>query len=158
MLYGVFPKDFMEILKIENKPSVERKIYTDMPTVWRPGCDWPQQSNLKCWICDEIPSGPPRFVPVNYCMSGKDEHSGVLGHFDKWICAARYILINYTGDKRADMMQALCIVESYESGKRKPCIPGCVMKTELKEYSGNGGITHAERDQRNAQLEAGTML
>jgi hypothetical protein len=91
-------------------------------------------------------------------MSNGEEHSGVLGHFDKWICAASYIMTHFTADKRADLMQALCIVEAHYSGKRKRCIAACIPKTKLKEYCGNNGMTRAERDLLNEQLEAETAL
>ena len=158
MLYGVFPWNFIETRKIETKMQKDRQIYIDMPTTWYPGCSWPNESNLKCWICDEIPSGPPRFIPAEYCMINGRESSGVLGHFDSWICAALYIKQNFPVEKRADMMQALCIVESSFSGKRKLIIPECVPKTRLKEYCGNSGLTRTARDALNDNLIKGLSL
>jgi hypothetical protein len=150
---GVFNRDLSPADHIYStkKDAVvsDQQIYTEMPKRFVSTETWIKFSNLKCWWCDQMPAGVPKFIPVSI---GKD-HSGnivcdVYGHFDEWNCAISYAEREFPPSQVADVLSAICLFESLFSGRRKLKIMGAPPKTLMKAYSGNAGLTPTQyRDQ-----------
>lgn len=164
ILRGVYPSDFSPNDTIFDKTVVEKKIepsvvYTEMPKRFLSASTWIQFSNLKCWECDQMPIGYPKFIPEN---PEKDKDGNdicdVLGHFCEWNCAVRYALKELPKNQQWDALKAICLFESKFSGKKKEKIQPCPPKTLMKAYCGKNGLTPKQwRDKLTSTCEDYTL-
>lgn len=148
ILRDVYPTDFASIDHIYEKTQPEpaqsqnNVVYTEIPKKFISVETWPQFSNLKCWECDQTPTGYPRFIAVNP-ERDKDGNDicDVFGNFDEWNCAQRYILREFPDEQKWDAIQTLLLFESKFSGRKKEKIIPSPSKTMMKAYCGKNGLT-----------------
>lgn len=144
ILCKVYPADFNPTVRVEvvHEPAI---IYTEIPRRFTGAANWIKFSNLKCWECDLLPRGYPKFVPL---YPEKDKNGEDIcdahGHFCEWNCAARYIAHEYAPEQRPDILAALCLFESKFTGRKRKKIMPCPPKTDMKAYCGHSGVTSAQ--------------
>lgn len=151
ILKGVKLTDFTNKSISSTKPIEKTAVYTDIPTKFTKVDNWPKFSNLKCWECDRLVSGYPKFVPMNIrrefdsTLGEYVDVCDVLGNFDEWSCAVRYIYTELPKNQQPDAIQALLIFESKFTGEsKKITIQPSPSKTIMQQYCGNSGITTEE--------------
>lgn len=157
ILKGVYPKDFAPIDTIYEKlPPVQPEanvVYTEMPRKFTSTRTWPEFSNLKCWECDQMPTGSPKFIPVNPERDADgNDICDVYGHFDEWNCAVRYIEREFSREQQWDALKLLTLFESKFSGRRREKIMPAPSKTAMKAYCGPSGITTKQYREKIASL------
>lgn len=143
ILRGVFIDDFLgKPLDISKKPLIN---YSNIPSKFTSVEEWPELTNLKCWECDRLVTGRPKFIPINCKKTANDaDVCNVLGNFDEWSCAVRYVMTQMPPDQRYDLLQAIYIYEAKFSGKKKLIIHPSPPKILMKTYCGNAGLTPEE--------------
>ena len=158
IIKGVFLSD----LNAKPKPIITRlmptdtiKVYNDLPREFTGISDWPKRTNLKCWHCDKIPEDYPRFLPVCPQRNQNDDkfHCGTKGVFHSWNCVAAYIDAYVPASERREARQLLCFVESIFSGRRRIVIPAAPARTDMREYSGDTGLSRAEYEAKLAEVD-----
>ena len=114
ILKGIYPKEFAPVDTIYEKiPIVVNHtdtniVYTEMLKKFTSVGSWPEFSNLKCWECDQMPTGSPKFIPMNPERdSDGNDICDTYGHFDEWNCAVRYIIKEYPKDQQWDALHTL---------------------------------------------------
>lgn len=158
IILGVYPDDLQAPAK-EQPPST-RRVYTEIPRVFTTPDAWLRTSNLRCWECDQFPSGYPRFIPLEF----RRTHSGGVtctpeGNFCEWNCAVRYATREYDSATRWDLLKAICIVESLFTGDPpREKIPPAPSKTLMKAYRGDSGITPQQWQEQLRQLNTNYAL
>jgi hypothetical protein len=75
------------------------KIYDKIPRVFTTLEEWPDCTNLKCWVCNFTFDGRPKFVPTYIKDVGGRLEIGVSGNMCTFNCAARWILEKYSNNK-----------------------------------------------------------
>ena len=64
IITGVFFADIENYRKIAPL-MLDYTVYTVLPAKFTDVESWPRTSNLRCWNCDMLPDGIPRFIPIN---------------------------------------------------------------------------------------------
>jgi hypothetical protein len=156
---GLEPKDFninyRESSARAPSEAPSQAIYMDMPKRFISVETWPTVSNLRCWSCDQMTTGYPKFIPLNLEKNANgDDTCDVYGHFHEWNCAARYIYKEFPREQRWDALEALCLIESKFSLCRREKIMPAPPKILMKPYCGNGGLTTKQYNDKIAALNA----
>jgi hypothetical protein len=151
ILKGIYPDDFAQNESIYEKVPQQTQntekiiVYTEIPRKFTSVKDWPQFSNLKCWTCDLIPNGYPRFIPENLEKDAEgNDICDARGNFHEWNCAVRYVLTEFPKELQWDTLQAICLFESKFSGRRREKIMPSPSKVSMKEYCGSAGLTQKQ--------------
>lgn len=144
VLKGVYLRDF-EVVENIPEPIVEPPMnYDEIPVKFYSIEKWPKSTNLLCWICDEIPSSYPKFLPKN---PEKNQEYGdicdVEGNFCSWNCATTYMEQNYPKEQHWDYYELITLFASKWTGKKYRYI-AADPKTRMRQYCGKSGITRKE--------------
>lgn len=107
-----------------------------LPRVFTGVDSWPKMTTLKCWTCDLIPTGFPRFIPQDPIIGGVP-----LGNFCDWPCAVDYIRCRLSKNKQWDAEKNVALVASLFAGRQIIKISASPLKTCMYEYCGDGGIS-----------------
>jgi len=156
---GVYPEEFqcetINYKKIEketlmiDKFSYQEEELTELPARFTGVNNWPKTSNLRCYSCDLIPNSYPKFIPCNIISIDNCDY---IGHFCEWNCAVRFVLHEFSGPNKWDLLKGVYEVESLFSGVLKKAIPESPPKTIMQAYCGKKGITPAEYKAQIRQL------
>ena len=151
IIRGVFPKDFTSGTVQKIKPQFDdRKIipvYTVIPKRFTGVAKWPTSSNLKCWTCDRLFSGYPRFLPSNPERTATgDDYCDAEGNFHSWNCVASWIESKLPRAQQWDANRLICLFESKFTGRMREKILPSTDKTKRKEYCGDHGLTMEQYD------------
>lgn len=155
LLKGVYLKNLIETVSDMPKDHlIDDQIYSDIPKRFLSIEQWPSNTNLKCWSCDQIPLSYPKFIPMNPINNSDGQLTcDVIGNFCEWNCAVRYILKELPQENQWDNLHLLTLVESKFSGAVKEKIPPSPTKTIMKCYCGNKGLTNKQwRDTLNTLI------
>jgi hypothetical protein len=149
VIAGISPSDFAPVDSIYTSivPKVATDattIHTELPNRFISAETWPKFSTLKCWYCDQVPAGYPKFIPINISVVDGAYTCDPHGHFNEWNCAIRYVLKEFPEEHRTDTLEAICIFEQMFSGRRKAKILPSPSKTQMIAYCGPRGITPKE--------------
>jgi len=147
ILRGVTLGDFTSEKTYNTTPRVAKTIeteiqYDSIPSKFTGIDAWPKNTNLKCWECSLVPTGFPKFIPVNLGKTAAGtEQCDPHGNFCEWNCVIKYILKEFPHDQQWDALQAVYLYEGIITGKHKKKIQPAPPKTQLKEYCGPNGMT-----------------
>lgn len=145
-----------------DEPPQFVRLYDDIPRRFVGAESWPKTSNRKCCTCDLYPTSYPKFVPENLVVTmrgGKKRiEADVLGHFDEWNCAQRWIEHELPEQQREDATKALLIVEECFSHSRKQRILPSPPKMLMRPYAGDGGLSEAEYRKKIRELNENYTL
>lgn len=138
--YSYKEQGFVQPLKDE--PDL---YYNSIPTKFITLDDWPNTTNLKCWICDTTFNTMPKFIPVASEMIDGAEVHEVHGNYCSWNCALEDVYLNFKNHINfyaieRSLYQIASIFEGQRVFKLKPGPP----KVLRREYCGSAGLTLAE--------------
>lgn len=120
-------------------------IYTSMPTRFTGIDNHPKWTNLKCWYCDLMPQGYPKFIPRNIELKADGQlHCDTEGVFSHWSCAAEYCYANLNDTARIDALDGIRTIMSVINGRPVTTIRRPIPKTKRQCYCGDGGYSDAE--------------
>lgn len=92
-------KLFLAEISARSEAMETLKIYDKIPRVFTSLEEWPDSTNLKCWVCNFTFDGRPKFVPTYIKETGGKLEIGVSGNMCTFNCAARWILEKYANSK-----------------------------------------------------------
>jgi hypothetical protein len=126
-------------------PEAKSSIYTPLPTRFSGMDSHPKWTNLKCWYCDLIPSGFPKFIPRNIELKSTGEiHCDIEGVFSHWACAAEYCYQHLNDTARADALDGIRVMMSVITGRPVTAVRRPIPKTKRQCYCGDSGYSDAE--------------
>lgn len=115
--------------------------YDKIPKTFTGVENWIKQTNLKCWFCDLNFYNAPVFIPTSLEDSANSTsvcgNMDVMGNFCSWNCAAGYINIHYTDDRKWEYHELLKILYKTFTGKSIEDIIESPPKTKMVQYGGN---------------------
>ncbi len=147
IIRGVFITDINASPATEavNEPREAPTRYDEIPKHFTAVDKWPLTTNLKCWSCDLLPPGYPKFIPLNPEKGPENtDICDVYGNFCEWNCAVDYVCRWFPVNQQWDLLEAICLFESKFSGRRKEKIIPAPPKTKMAMYCGSNGMTPEE--------------
>ncbi len=144
---------FLNELAFSPRPAAKEQavvcIYNEIPRRFTTAEEWPKSTNLKCWNCDMLFSGPPRFIP----KYPSEESCTPEGNFCRANCAAKYVRHHYHPNEQPELLSLISMYESKLTGQPKRKIAPAPSKTEMRAYCGPGGLTQQEWLDKVAQQD-----
>jgi hypothetical protein len=137
----IFDRQILD--SVEKKPDIIAKTYDTIPTVFTTIKHWPKKTNLKCWMCDFVFEGTPKFVPtyIKDSPARSKESSievGVLGNMCSFACASLYINTYFHRKEQAwKLLDNLSMLYRLFKGRSVHYIPLAPHKTTMVQYGGN---------------------
>jgi hypothetical protein len=153
LLRGIYQKDLDEIATPEVLPEPVM-MYTETPARFTSKETWPTHSNRRCWECNLVPPGYPRFIPLNPEKIKDEDVCDAYGHFCEWNCAVRYTMRELPREQQWDILRLICLFESKFSGRRREKIMPAPSRVLMKQYCGNGGLTPKQFREQIAKINA----
>jgi len=125
-----------------NEPKINDSVYPfdKIPRIFTTLEDWPQHTNLKCWMCDFTFDDIPKFVPTHVRETDKgDIEFATHGNMCSFNCAELWINIHYSkkDDQQWRAQDNLRLVYFIFTGRHISHIHPAPHKTELKSYGGD---------------------
>lgn len=146
VLKGVKITDIISEVKIKVEKQIEPVDAGYTPLVSRfTGVDSIKWTNLKCWYCDLIPKGMPKFVPKNIEVKNDGSiHCDMEGVFSHWVCAVEYCYKEKSGSTLGDALDSIKTLRSYITKQPPQITRRAIPRTRRQCYSGNSGLNDEE--------------
>lgn len=131
-------------IAIQRTVKTQDSIYTKIPQRFTGLKDHPNFTNLKCWYCDIVPSGYPKFIPSNLEVTRDTIACDTEGIFSHWCCVVSYCNATMREPLLSDTLQMVNLVKAHINDRDPYPTRSAISKTKRQCYCGDSGMTDSE--------------